>query len=136
MNSKWCVRPDEDVVNLEWEGEKFWVKLKRRLTVGEDRRVQTSGWRGLQPSSSGKNENPEIKIDWQAQAFARVEAYLTDWSLEDDDRKKLVLSHDMIEALEPGVFKVIEDAVNRHVEAAGKEKKVMSGEPVPSAISA
>lgn len=142
-NSIWTVKPQDTTVDCEWVAadgatHKFWIKLKKRLTVGEDRRIQTAGWKGVANFGGGKNAkgedtSPEINIDWQKQSLARTEVYLNDWSLEDDDHVKLPLTRDTIEALDPDLFKVIEAAITTHVEAVAQEKKATTGAEKPSA---
>lgn len=106
------------------EVHKFWIKLKRALTVGEQRRIVTAGWRGM---TSGSGQGTEISIDWRQQTFARTEAYLVDWSLEDDNHNKLPVTRDVIESLSEDVYGLIETAINEHVAAMAQEKKARAG---------
>lgn len=131
--SIWCVRPDEVKVDLVYQrGETtypFWIKLKKRLTIGEERKVQMSGWRGVKQAADGAGT--EIQINWQSQSFSRTATYLTDWSLTGDNDKKLPLNMETLETLEPEVYTLIEGAINDHVTAATEEKKVKPGEDAP-----
>lgn len=141
--SIFTIKPEDKTIDLEWANApgdapvKFWIKVKKRLTVGEDRRIQTAGWKGVGNFGGGRDANgdeksPEINIDWRAQSFARTEVYLTDWSLEDDNHVKLPLTIATIEALDPSVFSLIEQAITTHVEAVAQEKKVQSGGSEPT----
>lgn len=137
--SIWCIRPEEVKYERSFTAEDgqaypFWIKLKRRLTIGEERKVQMSGWKGLKQGKGG--EGAEIQINWQAQSFARTETYLTDWSLIDDDAKKLPLTRETIESLNPKVYELIEGLVNEHVLSMTEEKKVQSGSGAPETMSA
>lgn len=132
MSSIWTVKPEERTLDLSWttsegKAQPFWIRVKRHLTVGEERRVMTAGWKsvgGLVGGGRGREQaEPEIKIDWRAQSFARTEAYLLDWSFEDDEKRKLPVTRDVIEALQPEVFKLIEDAITKHIEEMEQEKK-------------
>lgn len=130
MPSIWTVKPDDVKVELSFidhEGNTnaFWVKLKKRLTVGEERRILTAGWGGMRTSNV---VGPEIQVDWQTQSFARAEVYVTDWSLSDLDGKKLPHTREGIESLHPDVFQLIEGAITTHVESTKQEKKANSGE--------
>lgn len=143
MGSVWCVAPEDIKIDLDYVvGEDrfpFWIKIKRQLTIGEDRRVMTSGWRGMAPTSTdarGQAQRQEISINFHAQSFARTEAYLIDWSLTDDKDKKLALTREVIETLHPDVYGLIETAITAHVEAMASEKKVTVGSATPSAMSA
>lgn len=142
MSSVWTVKPEEVTLDgLTFTDEagnthQFWVKVRKRLNAGESRHVMTAGWRGVSGQQRGTDQAPaetSINIDWLKQGFARVVTYLTDWSLEDDGRKKLPLNPDTIASLHEDVFQAIEDAITKHVDATAAEKKVTSGDSVPSA---
>lgn len=145
MGSVWCVTPEDVQVDLVYAGpdgsrNSFWIKVKRQLTVGEERRVMTAGWRGLKqgakPRPGEEAEGAEIAIDWRLQSLARTEVYLTDWSLTDDKNNKLAHDRETIESLHPDVFALIEGAINDRVKAAEAEKKATPGSAAPLAISA
>lgn len=125
------VRRNLVFVDTDGQSYPFWVNLKKHLTVGEQRRVMTAGWRGV---SSGP-EGHEIGIDWKVQTFARSEAYLTGWSLTNDAGEPTKPTRDRIEALAQGVYEVIEAAITDHIAAVEQEKKVPTGSAEPSATS-
>jgi hypothetical protein len=136
--SIWTIRPEVVKVDLTYVAadgttHPFWVTIRKRLTVGEERRVTTAGWRGM---SRGVDDAGTINIDWKAANFARTEAYLTDWSLLDDDAKKLAVTREVIESLDGDVYALIEGAITKHVEAVAEEKKLRSGSASASATSA
>lgn len=139
MGSIWTVQPDTrrlDLVYVDPDGNShpFWVKVKRRLTVGETRRMQTAGFGGMRQAAG--TTDAEVSVDWQSMSFARADVYVTDWSLEDDKQTKLPVKRETIEALHPDVFKLIEDAITKHVEEMAAEKNSGAGGTRPSAISA
>lgn len=133
--SVFFVKPQEIKYELVYQepgggAHPFWIKVKKFLTVGEERRVMTAGWRGIR-----SGEGNEIRIDWKIQTFARTEAYLTDWSFTDDKDAKIPTSRESLEALSPEVYALIENAITEHVVAVSQEKKVQSGNAGPSATS-
>ena len=133
--SIWGVQPEQvryDLVYRTPDGvdHQFWIRVKKFLTVGEERRVMTAGWRGI---NTGQGE---ISIDWKAQTFARTAAYLTDWSLADEGGNKLTLNRDCIESLNSEVYDLIENQISQHVAAVTEEKKVPSGSAPQSPTSA
>lgn len=145
MSSIWTVSPEDDRVDLTYNDgaieHAFWVRFKKLLSIGEDRRVQTAGWTGMRGVVRGKNAtdadiDPEIRIDWSKQTFARAAAYLTEWSLTDDQRRPLPLAVDTIAALHPSVFALIDNALTAHIEAQAQEKKPTAGGDTPSTTSA
>lgn len=123
---KWAVTPEDVKLDgLVYDGETFWIKVKKQLTVGEERRVLTSGWRGMSRQS-------DIQIDWQAQQFARAQIYLTDWSLLDDLSVKVPITRETLEAMPGALFAIIENAITFHVEKQAEEKKLPTGSVAPS----
>jgi hypothetical protein len=138
MGSIWTVRARDGVqVDLVWTDEAgeqrpFSIWLKRLLTIGESRKQLTAGWQGLKT----KDGDSEVTINWEAQSFAKVKAWMSDWSLLDDQGKKLHISEAVIAELHPDVYKLIDDAVTAHVERYEQEKKPQSGSEGPSPTSA
>ena len=140
--SIWTVNPDETKrVDAEWAGNPFWVEMKQQLTEGEQRRVQTSGFKSIKsdPQAAKLPEaerSAEITIDWVAQSFARTLAWVTDWSLADVKGNKLPVRRDTLEQLHPDMYAAIEGVINEHVEQREQEKKVKAGSTEPKQISA
>ncbi len=138
--SIWTIKPETETLHQTYvakdgQSHQFWIKVKRHLTVGETRRVQTAGWRGVRQPTPGQGADgggPEIQVDWRATSFARTEAYLVDWSLEDEPGKKIPVTREGIETLNPSVFAMIEDAITAHVEEMAQEKKASVGSSEPS----
>lgn len=134
--SIWTVRPEDRTIHLTFTApdgtsHPFWIRVKRRLNVGERRRLQTAGWRGVRPGREA-----EVAVDWEATSFARTQAYLLEWSLTGDDGTRMPITREGIEALDEDVFAVIERALSEHVEAMEQEKKAGSSRSEPSATSA
>jgi hypothetical protein len=145
MGNPWTVAPEAVTVNLTWAdpsgiAREFWIKIKKFLNVGEERVVQTAGWKGVSGMGGGEGAmggEAEIRIDWKATSFARATAYLVDWSLEDDKHNRMPLTPASMQALHPEVFELIENAITAHVKAMAEEKKARSGasEPAPTSVS-
>lgn len=133
--SVWVVKPEEVKYDCVFTADNgtanpFWIKVKKRLTVGEQRRVMTAGWRGMRSGEvepDGTQGRTEIQIDWKTQTFARTEVYLADWSLSDDKGDKIPIKREAIESLHEDLYAVIETAINAHVKAIEEEKKQQSG---------
>lgn len=137
MSNFWCVEPETDDVEVSVDGRSFKVWFKRELTVGEQRQVDTAGFRaitGVMSNRRGGGE-PEIAIDWKAQMFARVVAYVADWSLVDEKGNKLPLP-DTLYQLRSSVFDAIASALDAHVERRETMRKNGQSETGPSAQSA
>lgn len=141
MASIWTVPPETTRVDAEWQGNTFWLDVKRQLTEGERRRVTMAGFKGMsgfgQPPARVGDTAPatSLDIDWVGQSFTRTLTWVVDWSLLDDKGNKLALKRDTLEALHPGVYEAIEAALNAHVEAAEQEKKAPAGGRKLKAIS-
>lgn len=123
---KWAVIPEDVKIDgLMYDGESFWIKVKKYLTVGEERRMLTSGWKGISRQS-------DVQIDWNAQQFARAQIYLTDWSLVNDAAEKLPITRETLEAMPSELFTIVENAITLHVERMVEEKKLRRGSAAPS----
>lgn len=139
--SIWTVTPDtrtiDGLVFVDEDGNRhaFWIKVKKKLNEGERRKLLTAGFGGMR-SESQQTDKPEIGIDWESMGFARVEVYLVDWSLEDDDKNRLAVKRDVIASLHPEVYKAVEDAVAQHVKELEAAKKPEGGASGPRAMSA
>ena len=129
MASKWTVAPETDEYDVTALGETFKVWFKRRLSVGERKRIDAGGFRGMTGfAKKGETEEreTEIGIDWQRQAFARMFGYLTDWTHADDKGNKLKIEDTLLN-LRQEVFDAIEAKLNAHVERLEKEKNAQAG---------
>lgn len=141
MGNPWTVAPETVVINLTWNdpagvAREFWVKIKKYLNVGEERMVQTAGWKGVSGMGGGEGAGEtEIRIDWKATSFARATAYLVDWNLEDDKHNRMPLTTASLMALHAEVFELIENAISEHIKAASEEKKARASASVPSTTS-
>jgi hypothetical protein len=118
-----------------------WIEIKRELTVGEQRRIQTTGMKHMQGDED--ETKPKIGIDMFKMSFATVVEYLVDWSLAEPslnkDGKQIVdkdgnpeivpveLTEDAIYNLDAATFDEIKDAIDAHEEQLEKEKKARSG---------
>ncbi len=139
MGSIWTIKADDkpidglEFVDDDGVAHKFSIRVKKRLSVGETRRMMTSGWGGFK-SRTGQDAT-EISVDWQTQSFARAHTWLTEWSLRDEEGKALPLTRQQIEDLHPEVFRVIDEAIQKHVEESEQEKKAKAGSTSPSTTS-
>lgn len=144
MANFWCVDPENNVeeISLSFKGREFKIWVKRELTVGEQRAIDTAGFRSLRgfgrdSKTQDASAEPEIGIDWNRQSFARTATYLTDWTLADEAGNKMVIGRDTIESLRTDIYKVIEDAITEHVaKQAAMRKNDQTGGPSQQAISA
>lgn len=148
MGSVWSVKTDTrkiDLVFTDPDGVEhaFWIHVKRYLTIGEARRSQVAGF-GAVRTEQRKDERgrpltdqaSEIQVNWTSQSFARTEVYLADWSLEDDQGKRMKLGRDVIESLSAEVYALIENAITAHIVEMEDEKKARAGSSKPLTMSA
>lgn len=132
MANKWTVAPETVRLDLTdpVDGEQFWVAVKKRLTIGETKFVQTAGLKsvsGFQARQPGEEREMSMNIDWKRQSIARTLMYVVDWSLADDKGVKLKVQADVVESLRPDLYETIENGITAHVEAMDAEKKAPSG---------
>lgn len=106
-----------------------WVRLRKELSIGEERAMFANAIKGTVPLDNGQMR---IEYDQAKLSFGQVVAYLADWS------DKQEISHSAIEALKPEIYNVIEATVQKHVEALGKKpkgRKTKNGD-APTSLSA
>jgi hypothetical protein len=109
-----------ETVRIDLSGED-WIDIKKKLTVGETRRMQLGGIKMV-----GKAGQPEMEVsmDIEALSLAKVTVYLLDWSFEDAEGRRVDLSRQSIEALDEASYQEISDAIDEHTKAMDKEKKI------------
>src|SRR5688572_19549720 len=117
----WTVRPTTRTIPLvlkddDGDAHPFEITVKKHLNIGESRGITTAGWQGMRGNAKNTGEgSAQIDVDWQRQTFARTHAYLVDWTMKDEKDEKLPLSLDVIMALSPAVYALIEDAITKHI---------------------
>jgi vacuolar-type H+-ATPase subunit D/Vma8 len=134
MSNPWVVEPEEVKIELAWDdprgiSREFWIKVKKRLSIGESRRMLKSISRvrsELRRDVKG-TQNAEAQFEWTEYSFARAEAFLLDWSLADDNNTKMKINRENIEALDSGVFDILDNAIDQHESKATEEKKPKTG---------
>lgn len=131
MSSPWTVDPEVDRYELDYAGRAFWIDLKRELTAGEQKRIESAAIQAYsrKPVEVGKSEDDESRVrvhaDLEVAVFRKVHTWLVDWSLADEKHEKLKRDLDTLRALRAGLFSIIERAVDRHQAAVQeREKKV------------
>ena len=131
----WFVRPETTRIAL---GERDYLILKKRLTVGEQRAAFARTI--VTDIATGRQTiNPALV------GFAKVLAYLVDWSLTDPDGRPVVIrgaSLDVVQAaldaLDSARWPEITAAIEAHAAAMEAEreaeKKTTAGSPRSAAI--
>ena len=120
----WFVKPE--IVRLDL-GDGEWIEIKKRLTVAEQRKLQTAGFNKISTPADGSEDTPSVDIDWSRMTLARVLTYLTEWSIRDDKDKPVRITEATIGTLDPDAFAEIDDAIEKHIEAMEEEKKQKPG---------
>jgi hypothetical protein len=130
MSNPWVVEPEDVKVELEWttdEGEThpFWIRVKKYLSVGEQRRMMKDISIVTAPVRTKDSEPsvPEAKLEWTEYSFARCRAYLLDWSLADENDKKLPVTRATLESFHSDLFDLIDNAIDDHESALAEKKK-------------
>ena len=118
MAKSWFVKPETVVLQLP-EGQ--WVEVKKRLTVGESRKVMAS-------LVSEIRTDGRVTPNFEMAGKAEVLAYLVDWSLRDEDGKPVRIDTDgrksaAIDNLAQEHFDVIAEAIQAHIKAMSEERE-------------
>jgi hypothetical protein len=139
-SNPWVVEPDETQVDLEWtdpEGEvrSFWIKVKTRLSIGESRRMM-KGISNISQKIAPRGQTSggaEAQFEWTEYSFARMTAYLLDWSLLDGNNNKMPTNRETFDSLHQGLFELIDNAIDKHETSISEEKKPSTGKRKPKA---
>ena len=118
----------------------LWIRVKTLLSIGEQRKMLKSVSTVSQPVATrgAKQGDAEAKLDWTEYSFARMAAYITDWSIahETEPSYRLPATRASYEKLRQDVFEVIDAALNAHEAEAEAEKKAPASSPSPGETSA
>lgn len=131
MSNPYFVEPDVSRIDLDWnaptgEVHPIWIEVKSELTIGEERamlRSVSNVTAEVRKAADGAGNDPSAKFDWTEYSFARLLAYLTGWSLTDDQANKLDISREVIGSFHKTLFDLIDNAVEDHIENGGSLKK-------------
>lgn len=123
------VRPEQTTLHIS-NGD--WLIVRKRLNTGEQRAMFARMARSTD----------DYKVNPMHVGLATVSAYLLDWSLTDDDGKRVVIAEqpiDVVEAvlnnLDTDSFKEIEKAIDKHVEALSAERAKEKESPFTESVS-
>lgn len=98
-----------------------WIEIKRRLTLGEQKRLEGAGIGRATGFRQGADV--EVAVDLEAAAMALLVTYLVDWSLRDEHDKPVSVTRSSVAALDPDDAEEIEQAISNHIQARDAEKK-------------
>lgn len=100
-----------DVVRLPLsEGD--WIEVKRRLNVAERRSITSRAAKG-----GVSTDSTRVFVDANEMEFAKVDAWVLDWSFIGADEKPVKFSPEAVRALDPASFAEIIDAIDAHEKA-------------------
>ncbi len=117
----------------------LWVRVKSQLSIGQQRKMLKNIQTISQPVASiGAKQDATATFEWTDYSFARMGAYINDWSLAHDQETahRLPATRASYEALSEEVFKVIDVALDAHEKAMADEKKARRSESRLKVISA
>ena len=93
-----------------------WIEVKSQLTYGEEKRLSSAGMRYKDQSGEG------FSLDLERYNIERLSAWITDWSFDDADGKRVGVSNGAIWALDPDAAREIELALTTHIKAVESSK--------------
>lgn len=89
-----------------------WIEVKRRLNVAERRSITSRAAKG-----GVSTDSTRVFVDANEMEFAKVEAWVLDWSFVGADEKPVKFSAEAVRALDPNTFAEIIDAIDAHEKA-------------------
>ncbi len=144
-HNPWVQAPETARIELEWrDGETvrpLWLTVRKHLSAGESRAMLAGVTSVTQPVARTRTEKPAAataKMEWADYSFARMVAYIVDWSVAHDPEPSFRLPpvRQSYESLPQSLFALIDDALDAHEQAMGAEGKATAGSPAPEAILA
>ena len=114
-----------DVVRLDISGGD-WIEVKRRLNVAERRSITSRAAKG-----GVSTDSTRVFVDANEMEFAKVDAWVLDWSFVGAAEKPVKFSAEAVRALDPASFAEIIDAIDAH-EKAEEAVKNSSASVAPS----
>ena len=92
------------------------VIIKKSLTNGEQRRIDTAGFKSLEGTSKDEDAR-KLNIDWEATEFEKVYTYLVGWSGTAQFNKQ------NLKRMDAEDFNMIKDAIDAYTEEKEKNSK-------------
>ena len=112
-----------------------WIEVKKRLTNGERRRLNTAAL-SKSVAIGGESTN-EVDIDFAEFGTARALAYLVDWSFRDAQGLRVEVTRSAYESLDEETSDEIDKALDAHIEAqAGNSPTTSANGSGPASSSA
>ena len=99
---RFFVSKETDRIDL---GDGYWVDIKRRMSYGDQQKLVAHFIK------FGDPKNPDI--DLSSGNIVLLELNIVDWNLVDESGKKVPVSREAIEQLEPEVANKIAEEINR-----------------------
>ena len=96
-----------------------WIEVKTRLSWGDTLLIQSSSVKGANFATD------EVSMDLRRSKLTRFFVWLTDWSFTDGAGKRVKLTMDALEALEPDDAEEIDEVLTVHIEAIEASKKAI-----------
>ena len=120
--SLWFVKPAVARLDL---GDDQWVEVKEQINYGEAQRLSGAMLRTVK-TAAGDNE---VGVDFARYAVLKLQTWVVDWSLRDEEDKPVPLSPAAIENLTPEAADAINEAIDKHVSErnAGKATSTSNG---------
>lgn len=115
---KRCKFVQPEVVRLPLSDDE-WIDIKRELNAGETRRIYTD-------LITDFRAGEQAKLDPRAVGLTKMLNYIVGWSFCDAQDRPVPFSQAALENLEPGTYKEVNEAVEKHdqaVEKAREERK-------------
>lgn len=106
MSRNWFVPPKTVRLPLS-EGD--WIEVRAELNIGQTM--------AMYADLSSRGEDGKVRINDHRAPFARLVAYITDWSACDEDGKAEPFSGEALEHLPWDLYGEIVEAVDAHIAA-------------------
>lgn len=103
-----------------------WIKVKEQVTYGEQKQMATAGLTDMMEGEAGTRR---IGMDFSAFERARLLGWVVEWSFNDERGRRVPVTKDTIDALDPDTADEIIAALDLHVEEMAARKNAQSSGP-------
>jgi hypothetical protein len=111
-----------------------WIDVRRELGYGRQSRMAAAGLGRVQASALDGTGDAEVGLSWEGFGFARMEAWVVNWSFRDRDNRPRPCDRRNMEALHPETVKEIIAALDTHQEEQNTEHASPNGRTTPTPV--
>lgn len=103
------------------------IHLRRTLGIGEATRMRTAGIMGASNVDAEEIKDRRLDMNMALFKIARVLAWVSAWTLVDNQQNPIPLTQAGVESLDEDTFEEVENAISTRIKEIDAEKKEKAG---------